>query len=334
MNKHTKIILAFCPVFIAACSDKHHTYDAAGSFEAKEIIISSEASGKIISFHVQEGDAIGIGDTIANIDVSHLKLQGEQIEAKLHAIQHKISDADPAVQVLIKQLAAANAKVDATQTRLDVLMKEEQRTNKLLLAEAATAQQMDEISGKVKVLEKELTASRKQAEVLSTQIESSKRTVSLQNRAILSELEPVEKQLKILDNQINKAIILSPIKGTILIRFAEPGELTSMGKPLVKIADLSDMEFTGYISGDQLPEVEIGQSVQVYIDQGKKEYKVYPGKISRISNQAEFTPKNIQTKNERANLVYAIKALVKNDGAIKIGMYGELSLTVQESANE
>jgi HlyD family secretion protein len=334
MNKITIILLSLSIVYFSGCSgDKHH-FDAAGSFEANEIIVSSEANGKINVFHVSEGDQVQKGDTIARIETDYLKLQRDQVESKLHAIRQKTADADPAVQVLKQQLAAANAKIDAAQTQLEVIQKEEQRIQNLFKAEAATAQQMDEISGKVSVLKKEMIAAQKQADVLTTQIQSSKRTVSIQNRAILSELEPVEMQLKILDDQINKATILSPADGTVLNQFAEAGELTGMGKPLVKIADLSTMEFKAYISGNQLPNVQFGQDVLVYIDGDNDNFRSYPGRISWIADKAEFTPKSIQTKDERANLVYPIKVMVENDGAIKIGMYGELSLNAQKAENE
>jgi HlyD family secretion protein len=334
MNKLIKFLIPGCICVIAACSGEQHTFDAAGSFEATEIIVSSEANGKILSFKVTEGDEVNKGDTIAIVDVNYLKLQRDQVEAKLNAIRSKTGDADPGVQILKKQLVAANAKTEAAETQLEVIKKEEKRIANLFAKEAATAQQMDEISGKVSVLEKELDAARKQTDVLNTQMQSTIRTVAIQNRAILSELEPTEIQLKIIDDQIEKAIITSPINGSIINKYAEPGEMAALGKPLVKIADLTKMELKAFVTGDQLPMISPGQDIRVFLDKNKDTFREYAGKVSWISDKAEFTPKSIQTKDERANLVYPVKILVQNDGEIKIGMYGEISLTSQQSENE
>ena len=198
-------------------------------------------------------------------------------------------------------------------------------------SEAATAQMLDEINGKVDVLQKQIISAENQKSVISSQIQASKDQIAIQNRGILSEQLPMEKKVALIDDQLNRSSVMSPKDGTILTKYAEQGEFITMGKPLFKLADLSTMTLRAYISGNQLPDVKIGDIVSVYIDDAVNGSKEYQGKVSWISDKAEFTPKTIQTKDERANLVYAIKIEVKNDGNIKIGMYGEVSLAASNS---
>ena len=333
-NNKIYFILLSISLILFSCSESSHDFDAAGTFEAKEIIISSEANGKIIFFDLEEGAQISKGDTIAKVDVNHLFLQETQIYARLNALQSKLAESYPQTLILKEQLKVAHANIEAQETQFEVLQKEEKRIQKLREAEAATAQQLDEISGKVKVMGKQLKAAHIQLDVLNVQIKSAKQTAALQNKGVLGETAPIEAQLKIIQDQINKASILSPTDGNLIAKFAEAGELTGMGKPVAKIANLEEMDFKAYISGDQLGAVQLNQNVRVHIDQNDGAYKTYPGSNSWISDKAEFTPKSIQTKNERANLVYALKVKVQNDGDIKIGMYGELSLNAETSEDE
>jgi HlyD family secretion protein len=184
-------------------------------------------------------------------------------------------------------------------------------------ADAATPKQLDDIEAQINVLNGQMKVTRRQMKVQETNI-------ATQNRSILSEEKPLAKRAEVLGDQANRGKIINPINGTVLTRYAYAGEMIGAGKAIYKIADLSNLTLRAYITGDQLSQVKLGQPVQVYVDSGAKHYRNYAGKVTWISDKAEFTPKTIQTKNERANQVYAVKILVKNDGYLKIGQYGEI----------
>jgi HlyD family secretion protein len=319
---------------LSACNKATHEFDGSGTFEATDIMISSETNSKVLQKWIDKGQTIRKGDTLYSIDPNALKLQEAQVLAKLNTLNAKLAKAYPQTNILREQYAVAEANIQAKTTQLEILKKEKSRIIKLYESEAATEQQKDDISGKVAILEKQIEAMNKQLIVISTQIESAKQTAGLQNKALLSEREPIEAQLSIIQDQINKCIVKSPIDGTVLNTFAEVGEFTAMGKPLAKIADLTSMEFIAFISGDQLSQIQLDQNVQVFVDADKNNYTAHSGTVTWISDKAEFTPKSIQTKNERANLVYAVKVKLVNDGSIKIGMYGELSLEQGQSDDE
>ncbi|MEO7487297.1 MAG: HlyD family efflux transporter periplasmic adaptor subunit, partial [Ferruginibacter sp.] len=184
--------------------------------------------------------------------------------------------------------------------------------------------QLDDITGQVNILQQQILASKSQLAVLQSQVKSQRQSVAIQNRGILSEKNPMEKKVAQIQDQLNKTNIVNPVTGTVLTKYADANEFTSTGKAIYKIADLTTMKLRAYITGNQLAQVKLNQVVKVLIDDGKGKYKELPGIISWISDKAEFTPKTIQTKEERANLVYATKINVKNDGYLKIGMYGEV----------
>ncbi|MBK8139931.1 MAG: HlyD family efflux transporter periplasmic adaptor subunit [Chitinophagaceae bacterium] len=288
-------------------------FDASGTFEADEVIVSSELSGKIISFSAEEGQSIPKDSIVAVVDAANISLQKEQVEANIQALSEKTADVTPQVRLLENQLAVQ-------QSLLNNLLHEQTRIQNLLKQDAATGKQLDDIMAQVDVAKKSLALTQQQINVQRS-------NVATQNRGILSEGKPLEKRVAQLDDQLKRATILNPVSGTVITKYAEQGEITAAGKALYKIADLSTMTLRAYITGTQISQVKLGQGVKVFVDDGPDKYKELPGMISWIADKAEFTPKTIQTKDERANLVYAIKVKVKNDGYLKIGMYGEVKFS-------
>ena len=215
------------------------------------------------------------------------------------------------------QIKLLKEQISVQEIQLANLQHERSRIEALLKADAATAKQLDDINYQIESVKKQITVTQQQ---IAVQINN----VQTQNRAILSEKNPLQKQIAQLRDKEQRASIVNPLKGTVLTKYAMEGEITTAGKALYKVADLSSLILRSYISGTQLSEIKLGQSVKVFIDEGEKKYKEYSGTIAMISDKAEFTPKTIQTKDERANLVYAVKVIVKNDGFLKIGMYGEI----------
>lgn len=295
---------------ITSCSNTTMKHDASGTFEADEVIISSEEPGKLNSFNVQEGDVLKKDSVVAHIDAVPINLQQEQIQASINALNQQLINPQPQIKLLQDQL-------DVQRQQMDKLLSDKQRTTNLVNAGAATTKQLDDINAAIDVL-------KKQMDVTQQQINVEKNKIATQNRSILSQAKPLEKQIASLQNRESKTNVVNPITGTVLTKYAMEGEVINAGKPLYSIADLSTINLRAYITGEQLPQVKLGQQVKVYIDSADG-YKEYNGEIIWISDKAEFTPKTIQTKEERANLVYAIKIRVKNDGYLKIGMYGEVS---------
>lgn len=295
---------------MSGCNSKDQQFDASGTFETDEVIVSSELPGKILSFNVQEGNIIPKDSIIGTIDAANLELQKAQVEASIQALHEKTSDVTPQVKLLQDQL-----KVQ--QSQLDNLLHEKNRIENLVKQDAATGKQLDDINSQVDVAKKQLAVTEQQINVQLS-------NTATQNRSVLSESKPLQKQVAQINDQLHRANIINPATGTVITKYAEAGEMTAAGKALYKIADLSVMTLRAYITGDQLSQIKLNQQVQVLVDNGAKNYRTYNGTISWISDKAEFTPKTIQTKEERANLVYAIKVKVKNDGYLKIGMYGEV----------
>jgi HlyD family secretion protein len=296
--------------FIMACNRNDDAFDASGTFEAEEVIVSSEATGKIESLSVEEGTTVTRNAVVGVIDAENIQLQKEQVQASIAALREKTVNIVPQVKMLQDQLIVQ-------QSQLDHLMHERNRIENLIKADAATGKQLDDINAQIDVVRKEMVVTKRQIDVQRT-------NSNTQNRSVLSEREPLEKRVKQLEQQIGDAQIINPVQGTVLAKYAEAGEMTTAGKALYKIADLSTITLRAYITGGQFSQVQLGQKVKVLVDHGSEHYKTYPGTITWISSKAEFTPKTIQTKEERANLVYAIKIKVKNDGYLKIGMYGDV----------
>ena len=305
-------ITAMASLLIIGCNSNENEFDASGTFEADETIVSSEMPGKILSFNVEEGMQIPKDSIVGSVDATNIGLQQQQVEASINALNEKTANVNPQVELLQNQLAVQ-------QSQLDNLLHERTRIGNLLKSDAATPKQLDDINSQIDVVKKSMG-------VTQQQINVKKNDIATQNRSILSEAEPLRKRVAQLEDQQQRANIVNPVSGTVIAKYAEAGEVTSSGKALYKIADLSELNLRAYVTGVQLPTIKLGQQVKVMIDQGEKKYKEYIGNIVWISDKAEFTPKTIQTKEERANLVYAIKVKVKNDGFLKIGMYGEVKL--------
>ncbi len=297
-------------LFLASCQPKKSTFDASGSFEAQETIVSAEATGRIQQFTIEEGDLLQAGQTVGYIDSVQIYLKKKQIEAQIKAAGYKLPD-------ISTQTGFYNQQQIVTQTRLKNLLHEQKRFQNLVKAEAATQKQVDDINAQVEEAQKQMV-------VIQKQQEAQRSALQTQTSGIKGELLPLSVQLQQVEDQLAKCRIVNPVNGTVLTKYAEAFEITTPGKPLYKIADLSSMILRAYVSGNQLTQVKLNQKVKVMTDDIDGKFKTTEGTISWINDKAEFTPKTIQTKNERANMVYAIKIIVKNDGQLKIGMYGEI----------
>jgi len=288
--------LIFFALLLASCGNSKNKSDASGTFEATEVIVSSEATGKILSLAAEEGAALEAGQTIGYIDSVQLYLRKKQLLTNIKAVESRRPEVS-------KQIAAIQQQI-ATQKS------EKIRFEKLVKANAANQKQVDDINSGIAVLEKQLVAQQS--------------SLSTSDRGLIEDASALRVQVDQLNDQLAKCKIINPLKGAVLVKYAETDEMTAQGKTLYKIADTEKMLLRAYITNGQLTQVKLGQTVKVFVDYGDKDSKGYSGKIEWISNKAEFTPKTIQTKDERANLVYAVKIAVKNDGLIKIGMYGEV----------
>ena len=307
---NAKIITALAMIILTACNRNGNKFDATGTFEADEVIVSASANGKILSLNINEGSRIAKDSVVGLVDPTDLSLQKQQVQASIAALNEKTSDAAPQIKMLQDQL-----KVQ--QTQLDNLLHEKARIENLLKEDAATKKQLDDINFQIE-------SAKKQMNVTQQQINVQRNNVATQNRGILSEGKPLQKKAQQLQAQLDRTNIRNPVDGTVITKYAETGEITSSGKPLYKIADLSTLNLRAYVTGDQLPQIKLGQQVTVFVDSGANNYRKLAGTITWVSDKAEFTPKTIQTKDERANLVYAMKVRVKNDGYLKMGMYGEV----------
>lgn len=296
MKIHQYICSVAIGLVLSACTSQEEQYDASGIFETTEVIVSAKGTGELQSFQVEEGQAVRQGEVLGWIDTLQLSLKDRQLAASLLATESKRLDEKRQVAHLRQQI--------------ENLQREKQRFTALLNAKAATAKQVDDIDYQIKVLQNQLVATQEQ-------INSSNSSLSRQS-------ESIQAQRAQMEDQIRNAMISSPITGTVLTKYAEQGEYAVPGKALFKVADVSQMKLRAYITADQLTQLKLGQQVTVYADSGETERKSYTGRVIWIADKAEFTPKTIQTRNERANLVYAVKIAVENDGFIKRGMYGEV----------
>lgn len=289
--KNIKILfLASLLGSLYSCSNGEKA-DGYGNFEATEITVSSEANGKLEFLHVEEGQTLEKGAVVGLVDTLQLYLNKQQLLASMETVASKSGGVWSQVSVLNQQLQTAKI--------------EQQRIQKMFTENAATQRQLDQANNQVDVLKKQI------------------QNVETQNAPIVNEVKTIEAKVAQIDDQIAKSKITNPITGTVLTKYAEPSEIVSFGKPLYKIANMEEMTLRVYVGETQLPNIKIGQEVNVKIDSGE-EMKDYKGVISWISSAAEFTPKIIQTKEERVNLVYAVKITVKNDRSLKIGMPAEI----------
>ena len=325
MKKRFKIYLIITLIGgMNACNSDKKEFDATGVFEAEEVIVSAESSGKLINFKVSEGDNLTKGQEIGLVDCQNINLQKAQVEASISALKLKQNDANPQILIFKKQAESTKAILATQKQQLTILEREHKRIQNLVEGNAATPKQLDDIMGQVDILKKQMEGTQSQLAVIAQQITSQKEQVQIQNRGILSETQPLTLRVSQIEEQLGHCKIINPTNGIVVVKYAEEQEVTGMGKPLYKIANLEIMTLRAYIGGTQLGQVKVNQSVKVFIDNGKNTYKEMKGTISWISSKSEFTPKTIQTKDESENLVYATKIKVKNDGFIKIGMYGEV----------
>lgn len=290
----------FLLALFSACGNGAPKYDATGTFETTEVLVSAEASGRLLYFDIEEGMLLKAGEEVGVVDTVQLYLKKLQLEASLKSVEEQRPD-------ILKQVAATKEQISAAQ-------RERNRVANLLKVGAANQKQLDDAEDQLEVLRKQLVAQ-------NSTLSNSHQSLTWQSSSVGIQVAQVEDQLK-------KCHITSPITGTVLAKYAEAGELTAMGTPLFKVADTEQMYLRAYITSEQLSQVKLGQKVTVFSDYGTDEHKQYPGVVTWISDTSEFTPKTILTKNERANLVYAVKIAVHNDGLLKIGMYGEWSLVI------
>lgn len=279
-----------------SCRSNQDTFDATGAFEATEIFVSAEVNGKIMELQLEEGDRLEAGVILGYIDSIQLYLKKKQLMAGLRSVDIRKPDIRKQIAVLEQQIATARA--------------EQQRMENLVQAKAGNQKQVDDIINSIKFLQKQLDAQYS--------------TLHKTSGGADAEADGLLFQIMQLDDQLQKSRIVNPQAGTVLVKYAEPGEFTTAGKPLYKIADTELLYLRAYVTASQLTRLQLNQSVRVFADYGDQDRREYLGTITWISDKSEFTPKGIQTKEERANLVYAIKIAVKNDGYLKIGQYGEV----------
>ncbi len=318
------LLIASLAIIVAACSKKEKEYDATGTFEATEVTISAEANGQLTLLSADEGQEVARGTVMGYVDKKQLELKKQQLEASLRQL-----DASR------KQLAATHSSNDSRQLDLEKQLasirqqianaqRERQRFSELYKDGAVARKQVDDIVYQISVLEKQLTATEDQIRSNNAAFDDQNRGISAQIEGVSRQADGIEAQIAQIDDQIAKADIVSPIMGTILEKYVESGELVTVGKPLLKLADTQNMFIRAYVTSAQLQQVKVGQKVKVFADYGDNQKHTYDGTVTWISNRSEFTPKTILTDDERADLVYAMKVALKNDGFVKIGMYGEV----------
>jgi HlyD family secretion protein len=300
LNGNDKVIfILLASVFLlAACGHKKGNYDASGTFEATEVFVSSQAVGQIKVFDVTEGQMLTANTIVGYIDTIQLHLKKEQLLAGMKAVDSRSYN-------VALQIASLKQQITKQQTELA-------RFQNLAKSNAATEKQVDDIRSSIEVLQRQLAA---QTETLQNN-----------NSSVSAETSSLRIQVEQVEDLIQKSLISSPIDGIVLAKYAERGEVVPQGKALFKIASLDNLFLRAYITADQLDKLKLNQEVSIFADFGKKEMREYKGTLAWISDKAEFTPRTILTKNERANLVYAVKIAVKNDGYLKIGMYGEVKV--------
>ena len=302
MKKILKIKIGFLFLFAAllltGCGNGDNKFDATGTFETDEVIVSAEASGNLQLLKLEEGDILKKDQVVGLVDTTQLYLKKKQLQASVKALLSKKPD-------IASQLATI-------QEQINTAVSEKKRFEKLVGSNAATQKQLDDINNQIELLHKQYKATQS--------------SLTITSDGLQSETIPLSAQIEQIEDQINKSIIKNPIDGTVITKYSKQNEVTAVGKALYKIGNLETLTLRAYITGNQLAVVKLGQTVKVFVDDGKGGFRETTGEIYWISSKSEFTPKTIQTKDERANLVYAVKIKVKNDGLLKIGMYGEIKL--------
>lgn len=287
----------FIVLLLTSCKSTTNEAFASGYFEAVETIVSARGNGTIQYLNVEEGMDLQADTKVGQIDSTQIYLTIRQIQAQKGAVLSRKPDISSQTAILKEQLVHANRELI--------------RVENLNAGGAATQKQLDDARSAVAVLNRQLSAQQT--------------TLDKTSASVGKETNPLEVQISLLQDQLEKCRIINPVTGTVLVKYAEPTEMTAIGRPLYKIADLSTLQLRAYITGKQLGSLKLGQKVKVTTDLGKEKPAEYEGTVNWISNKAEFTPKTIQTHEERSNEVFAIKVAVKNDGFLKIGMYGEIA---------
>lgn len=302
MSKY--LIFLFAILLLSSCEEETNLSDAYGNFEAVTTIISAETNGRLLSLNVNEGAPLKAGTYIGLVDTIQLHLQRKQLEAQLNTLPKKMRNTIADIEVLKNQKAN--------------MIRERDRVQRLMKKKAATPKQLDDLNGEIEVVVKRILA-------LGS-------NTKISNRAILSEKEPMIAQIALINEQIRKSYLYNPVDGIVLTKLSEPHEMVAMGAPLYRIGQLDTMTLRFYASAAQLQKIKIGKEVEVLVDDGTESFQFFKGTISWIADQAEFTPKTIQTKEDRVNLVYAVKAKVPNkDGFLKIGMPAEVNFYEKEA---
>jgi HlyD family secretion protein len=291
-----RVIIAAMVFALVACGGRKNAPDASGVFEATEVTVSAQGSGVIEAFDIVEGATVTAGRAVGLIDTVQLHLQREQMTASLGAAAARRSNVERLSAALREQIATARRE----QVRFQTLMRDG----------AATQKQLDDITAQLSTLEHQLAA-------MTETLTNTNSSLDGETRAMLATIAQI-------DDRIARSVISSPLDGVVLAKYAERGELAAPGRPLFKVGDVDNIFLRVYITADQLTGLQLGQTVRVFADRGDDDRREYSGTVSWISDRAEFTPKTIQTRDERANLVYAVKVAVANDGYIKIGMYGDI----------
>jgi HlyD family secretion protein len=298
MSMRKILALTGTALMMVACGGNEKAYDATGTFEATETTVFAEQSGALLTFNVNEGDSISKDQEVGLIDTTQTWLKIQQLGATKQVYQSQKPDME-------RQIAA-------TRQQLTKAQQDEQRYRELVADGAAPSKMLDDATSQVKVLQKQLDA---QVSTLSSQLST-----------LNSQLSTADVQIEQLRDMLRKCHVTAPTKGTVLEKYVERGEFVTTGKPLFKVADTQDMFLRAYVTSAQLQTIKLGQQVKVFADYGDQQKKEYDGTIAWISSRSEFTPKTILTDDERADLVYAVKIAIRNDGYIKIGMYGEVKL--------
>ena len=286
-------LLAGTLLLTAACEDNERTSDAYGNFEADETLISAETPGKILRLDLKEGEILPAGETVAQIDTSDLHLQRLTLDAQRNAVRARY----PQLTAQIDIIKAERAVLERDKTRLEALVADS----------AATQQELDGVNGRLDVLEERI------------------RSIRTQHEPLLAELSLIDAQEARLNDQFNKSTIINPVAGTVLIKHAQEYELASPGRPLYTIAALDELDLRVFVTGADLPNVKLGEKAEVLVDDGQGSVRSLTGVVTWVNPKAEFTPTTVQTREERVNLVYAVKVRTPNDGSLKIGMPGEVN---------
>ena len=317
-------VLASVALMLVACGNKEKEFDATGTFEATEVTVSAKSTGELKVFNVSEGEDVENGALVGQINTTQLLLQKQQFETtrgQLSANKRQLSSSRKANNSrqldLEKQLSSIRQQIANAQ-------RERQRYTELVNDGAVPRKQLDDINYQIKVLEKQLEATRDQIRSNNQSLAEQNAGIGAQMDGIDSQAAGLEAQIRQIEDQIANANIIAPLAGTVLEKYVELGEYVTTGKPLFKMADTQNMFLRAYVTSAQLQHIKVGQQVKVFADYGDGQKKSYDGTISWISSRSEFTPKTILTDDERADLVYAVKVAVKNDGYVKIGMYGEV----------